>query len=86
MAFTSSARRSVTRAQRPWGPYHDKGGGRDEAGGNHKRENMKQGEIGDNDCQRDTHIAREEEVTLHALDDLYEYFLNNDFLLMRQAR
>lgn len=70
------------------GSYHDKGGGRGEAGGNHKRENMKQGKTGANDCQRDIHIAREEEVTLHALDDLceYLYFVNNGLLLMRQAR
>jgi hypothetical protein len=47
---------------------------------------MKQGKTGDNDCQRDIHIAREEEVTLHALDDLCEYFVNNVLLLMRQAR
>ncbi len=49
---------------------------------------MKQGKTGANDCQRDIHIAREEEVTLHALDDLceYLYFVNNGLLLMRQAR
>ena len=47
---------------------------------------MKQGKTSANDCQRDIHIAREEEVTLHALDDLCEYFVNNGLLLMRQAR
>ncbi len=33
---------------------------------------MKQGKIDDNDCSATTLIAREKEVTLHALDELYK--------------